>query len=657
MYVALVSASALLTCGANVSQGSSAKTVAYLAHDTASAGRFLQATDNEIAAKQAELAQEARAALEQLATGKPAPSPPQWTQVPEQHPEKVQVVQPTQRVNAPNSVSNTLPVSTTLLINSTTFHWHHRLRRHVHQAVSLHFSDFLVNPLKILKELFTLAVLVIVCIVLWKRRSDVLILLTGEDRVHATPMDAVWWTCFRCCGVCSHEWTRCLSYLPCCPAKLHGANLMRVFGSELGLVTHTVDLSNLVVGDLPVHGRRADYYLSFECSHNPPIRTSVAEGKIPKVVHFPEVVTLRMRNNKLESSLVITAYKLDLVGSVELCSVKLKASNIINWSKDADEKKRRKRFAMREPREDLLNAEDIKTPPWIAFELSTPATDPRHDPRLLDRFATRNMVRTSMMGTNRDLTVAETKEEYELLDTMGHIVQEPPEEDLAKLECYRDLVVVLFRFCSFFSSFLIIALIVGRSYLQLCENQWRRITIAAKLRPKDAPFSVRTLVNIERKCMEMTEGTGAMEGDHPCRPSMEQIIRTCDHPPANQPTPYAFGAIGQKIFNDGERHNLGFVCSRNVCDLHDSLHAWDNTLLVVGCLLLFYVCCLLRPCANTMIEQQKLKAAKEHRAKRTNVHARELEQQQLYRLQQPMQRGQYGYANVQPQTSPYARGW
>jgi len=456
---------------------------------------------------------------------------------------------------------------------------------------------------------------------------------------------------------------RCLSY--CCPKRLHGSNLIREFGVSLGLVTHTVELSNIVVGDLPrKSGRRADYYLSFDCSHNPPIRTSVAEGKKPKVVHFPEVVTLRIRNNRLESSLGITVYKLDLVGSNEMCSLKLRASNVINWSKKLPVETRR--FAMREPKEeDMHDAElGIRTPPWIAFDISAPKNDHRN----LDRLADKTIVRTTVMSRDstgrfsgdyelRDLTVGNAKKEYELLDPLGHIVTEPPEEDLGKLECYRDLVVLMFKVCSSCTTIFIIVVLVARSYLGLCTNQWRRIAMAVQIRPGEAPYSVRTLVDMEKTCHERMEGTGTIAGEDKCRPSMQQIIDVCDHPPENQPLPYAFGAIGQKLFSDGERHNLGFVCQQSLCDLHDHIEHVDTALLVVLSLLLFYVCCLLRPCANMLIEKRKLAAARAHRTlmlHQKDVSRRELEEQQLYHLRQ-LPRGQY--RDVQPQRSSFDRRW
>jgi len=413
-------------------------------------------------------------------------------------------------------------------------------------------------------------------------------------------------------------------------------------------VTHTVELSNIVVGDLPLKSRRADYYLSFDCSHNPPIRTSVAEAKKPKVVHFPEIVTLRMRNNRLEANLAITVYKLGLVGSDELCSLKLRASNIINWSKNKPVVTRR--FAMREPKDETNDADlGIKTPPWIAFDISTPINDTRN----LDQLVSKDTVRTTMMSLGpdgrtsyEDKTLAETKDEYRLLDALGNVVSEPPESDLGKLECYRELVVVMFRLCSFCTTSSMIVLLLARVYLGLCTRQWRRLTMAVHVRPDGAPYSVRTLVQIEKRCHELMEGTGTIEGQDGCRPSMKNIIDVCDHPPANQPPPYAFGAIGQKLFHDGERHNLGFTCQRRMCDLHDSLHYLDTVLLVVLSLLLVYTCCLLRPCANMMVEKRKLAAARRHREHVTSQ--RDLEAQQSYQLRLP-QGGPYRQAYVQPQ--------
>jgi hypothetical protein len=63
--------------------------------------------------------------------------------------------------------------------------------------------------------------------------------------------------------------------------------LVKWFGRQVGLVSHAVEIRNITVGDLPFD-QRGDFYLSIECSTNPPMITALQEEKLPKVVHFPK---------------------------------------------------------------------------------------------------------------------------------------------------------------------------------------------------------------------------------------------------------------------------------------------------------------------------------------------------------------------------------
>ncbi|CAK0814988.1 unnamed protein product, partial [Prorocentrum cordatum] len=131
-------------------------------------------------------------------------------------------------------------------------------------------------------------------------RDRVLVVLTGDDRIHGTSLDFVWWFFFRCCGMCTGDWTRCLTRSCLCPCKrIRGQNLVNVVGRYLGLTHYTVELKNIVVGDLPWTGP-GDFFLQVECEANPPINSSLAQSKEPKVVHFPELVTLHLRWSHFE---------------------------------------------------------------------------------------------------------------------------------------------------------------------------------------------------------------------------------------------------------------------------------------------------------------------------------------------------------------------
>jgi hypothetical protein len=105
-------------------------------------------------------------------------------------------------------------------------------------------------------------------------------------------------------------------------------------GRFLGIGSHTIELKNIVAGDLPFDFANGDFYLSVECAANPPMVTSLAEDNSPKVVHWPEVVTLKLRASSMEQRVRIAVKELNVVGSVELCELYLSATDIIDWSDD-----------------------------------------------------------------------------------------------------------------------------------------------------------------------------------------------------------------------------------------------------------------------------------------------------------------------------------
>merc|ERR1719387_2262937 len=124
-------------------------------------------------------------------------------------------------------------------------------------------------------------------------------------------------------------------------------------------------MKNLVVGDLPFSGN-GDFFIAVQCSNNPDMVTSTAEDKNPKVVHFPEILTLRMRHSPLESKVRIVVKELNLLGFQELCECHISAMNICDWADDP--KEQMKRFEMKP----LITEFEADTPPWILVEFSEP---------------------------------------------------------------------------------------------------------------------------------------------------------------------------------------------------------------------------------------------------------------------------------------------
>lgn len=456
-----------------------------------------------------------------------------------------------------------------------------------------------VDPLELIQQLVVTVLIVICLIFLWRNRTQVTILLTGDETIHTSFLDCVWVGCFRCCGLCTHEWSRCLTSLPCCPKRWQGTNLVKSLGAQLGVSTRTIELSNLVVGDLPFH-RRAAFYLSVECSQNPPMRTAVQEDKQPKTVHFPEIITLRIRDSMLDTMVNITVYQLHVVGSNPLCTVRLSPKNIMDWALDSNPEHRIKRFAMKVTDQE----EEFETPPWISLEFGLPTADVRH----LDEFhgnATYT-IRTATQGLDestglpyRDMPVAEFKGEYQLVDNSGNILNEPDEGDLGRLTRCRNLIVCVYSFLSGLLILAVIAWAVFRYYVKNCYDKFVDITIAKSWTPHKFPMPSCALQSIDQKCSELMSGTGIDEGESICRPTDDVVEAVCENPPQARPRAFEY------IANDLGQPWMTAPCFHGICAFRNQVVKYDHYVWGGAAVLLFLVLCCFRPLANKCLRDEK----------------------------------------------------
>merc|ERR1712151_1142914 len=195
-----------------------------------------------------------------------------------------------------------------------------------------------------------------------------------------------------------------------------------------------VEVKNLVVGDLPFTGN-GDFFIAVQCSNDPDMVTSVAEDKNPKVVHFPEILTLRMRHSPFEAKVRIVVKELNVVGFAELCECHISAMNICDWA--TDEKEQIKRIEMK-----ALNTEfEADTPPWILVEFSEP-TEVRDLESLHGNTTT--IITATKTGETKDRDIVKFKHRYNLVDTTGHAIAEPFEQDLRRIRIFRTIVVWIF---------------------------------------------------------------------------------------------------------------------------------------------------------------------------------------------------------------------
>jgi hypothetical protein len=468
------------------------------------------------------------------------------------------------------------------------------------------------NPLEIVNQLVVLIVIVVVLLLMIKHWDRVMVALTGDDRIHATGLDCVWFTFFRCCGACSGDWTRCFTKWPCCPKRVRGVNLVKEAGKLMGITTCTVELKNIVVGDIPFD-RRGDFYICVECSANPPMVTSLAEEKLPKVVHFPEVITLRLRWSPLEEQVRITVKELNVLGSNDLCHCHISAMSVLEWA--ANPHDRMKRIEMK-PLDPALERE---TPAWILVEFDHPM-----DGRDLENFHGQvNTVRTATKdGHYTDLAVGNFKHEYTLLDNTGHAIQEPLEEDLQGIACMTRCVGHFVHGMACWGVLLIVGFAAFRVWIGACYRRTRWVAMAA-LNNATFPIATADLRAIVKRCHTQMDGTGTPEGVSPCRPDYNQVLQYCNPAeaggvyPSNQPPVTAFEDFTKRFFNF---ETEGLPCRSGFCELNHTLQEYDLYVpIAIG--VYFVLCCMLRMCGNETVRARKhaLQRARAEDTKKMNA--------------------------------------
>lgn len=458
----------------------------------------------------------------------------------------------------------------------------------------------IVNPVDFVAEILVTLAVVVALIFLWQYRARVMIVLTGDDKFHGNVLDCIWCCCFQCCGFCTGDWTRCLTMSQFCPRRLRRQNLVKVAGQLLGMSTYTVELRNIVVGDLPFDGR-ADVYLSVECAANPAMMTAVAEDRQGKVVHFPEIITVRVRNNLLEGNVRITVKQMNVFGSEDLCKVVISPMNVVHWASHDESGERIKRFQMKTVNMEL----ERETPSWILIEFGQPM-----EVRDIDNIKSVDTIRTATRDNQaQEFNVATYKHTYYLLDARGHAIDEPMEEDLAEVRSMRLKAVWCFHMCNCWTFLLIIAYSIARVYVWSCYRRFNWLTMAvlnnSTTQRADFPISFHDMEKIGHQCDAEVKGTG-LQGV-PCRPSLAQINVLCQNSlyldGVHQPWPKAFA--GYSFVEDLVGQNsVGVPCLAGICNVRQKIveHEW----IIIGSLMGMLVAnCFFRWCMDARIRQVK----------------------------------------------------
>ncbi|CAJ1335791.1 unnamed protein product [Effrenium voratum] len=497
------------------------------------------------------------------------------------------------KFSVPTSLPTSLPMPTSVTPQQT---------RRLFGAAELEtLATF--SPAKTVQEILICVLILVLLAFLWTHRKEAYILCFGDDRLHAGLPDVCWYGLCQCCGLCKYEWTVLCTNWPCCPRRWRGGNAMRLAAQNFGLTSRTIELSNVVVGDLPVTGYSlssfGSFYLHIECGKYPEIISTVQEDKDPRKIQFPEVLTLRLRESMWDHLVDISVYQIRFVGVVQLCQVSLDPRRVCDWAHQEGESCT-KRFAMKI----IEGTSQVETPPWISITFGTHESDLRR----LDQFHPNQTmsVRLAKWDSFDPVThqqfeeqpLVAIKDKFPLIDGGGNIVQEPPEEDLAFLECARRWLGYLY---SLLGSVVLLAVTsygVMRYYVKNCYDKFEALTIAKSWVPHSFPMPSCALASIEDVCHASLAGTGVSEGEHVCRPTDSMVEETCGAPPQTRPKALSF------VFEDlGFGVNEGFKCFDGICRFRNHIRHYDSMALWGGLGAVFFVFCLFRPMANSCLQQ------------------------------------------------------
>jgi len=449
--------------------------------------------------------------------------------------------------------------------------------------------------------------------------------------------------------------------------RWRGKNLVRVFGQSIGWTTHSIEIKNIVVGDLPFDGGRGDFYLSVESSTNPPMVTALQEEQLPKVVHFPEVIGLKIRDSVMEKRVKIVVKELNVLGSQDIAECHLSSTALIDWAASGYVEDRVKRFAMR-PCDNSLERE---TPPWILLEFAE-ADDVRGVDTLPNANAEGLRMRTWVPTTdhtvtlsnahpiataappsgydynpgnhwkmqprqNVDLDAAKFKGVYTLLDDAGNPIAEPLESELANIRRCRkcaSFVFIVFQVAVWLA---VIGWLIFRFYVWSCYRQFRWLT-EARLRHHIFPIGTHDLKAVRQDCNYQFEGTGASTAARDilsptaraCRPEDLEVLQTCQALPPGQPRPRAFESLLEDQFGiDLQGGSLSWLgikhgpsCFEGICEWRDNLYnyydKWAFLFLVVLLLSTFVVRWAMNNCVKHL-KREHQKGMSAHLRQRNNV--------------------------------------
>jgi len=283
------------------------------------------------------------------------------------------------------------------------------------------------DPVTAINGYLMLILMVVALFLVVRYRDRVLFLITGDNQVHVDLNSSLWIFFCTCCRQCSGEWTKYVSYVCCfCCPTMRGRNLKRMLGQTVGVVPIPVQISNIVIGDLPMYTTQ-DLILSVEVGHMPAQITSTAEDARPKVVQFPDTLLIRVRRSVAEGSVRFCVKAVHAFGCTELCECYINPIILVQWSRMQRGPRRFRMDPIDRHRSDAL------FPPWLLIELN-PMQEWGSSP--LSEFNVR-LTNTQTGAPEEDPNPATFKSKYNLLSTYGTRAEEPDEATYGRLDKMR----------------------------------------------------------------------------------------------------------------------------------------------------------------------------------------------------------------------------
>lgn len=419
-------------------------------------------------------------------------------------------------------------------------------------------------------------------------RDRVVTLMTGDDRVHCDLNSSIWQV-LTCCRFCEGEWTRALTSSCCWPFRSSkGKNLLHLLGQRLGLTQIPIEVTNIIVGDLPAV-RSGDFYLTVETSSNPPQITAVVDNCDPKVVNFPDSLIIKVRRSTLDSNVRFVVKKMHTVGSVEICECYISPKMLLYWM---EHEQGPVRIRMEPCRRDY----NFTLPAWILIDLQEHLAPSRG----VSQFDL--TVRDAKTGDSVDYDDANKfKKSYELLHVTGFRSQEPDETMVGSIDtAYRRKAMCLGQL------FMLLLLgsgtfMVSRLYCMACFQKYSEITVLNNFGVLFPVFDHDKTFYRERCNLNSNLFVGMFEDDvlfgqalsnekvdPNCTVTREQVMHTCDDLPIGARHPNL--RIGLGFFD------VYIPCLQQTCPIDEVLRHWGSRHVMFVVIMFLLILCTWGAC-------------------------------------------------------------